>query len=211
MQEPSNRRVLIIDDNESIHVDFRKIIGPGSSKPGVAVDSAAAELFGDSPAPVAAPLESELDSALQGQEGLARVREALLAEKPYALAFVDVRMPPGWNGVETVQRLWEVDPNLQIVICTAYSDFSWSEVMQVLGETDRLLILKKPFDNVEMRQITSAMIAKWNLTKEACRARQDLQEMIHERTQELLEAKLPLPQQDASQGQRSDLEIGARI
>ncbi len=72
----------------------------------------------------------------QGKEGLAKVRAGHEAGRPYAMAFVDVRMPPGWDGVETALRLWEVCPDLQIVICTAYSDYSWDEMAAKLGNSD---------------------------------------------------------------------------
>ena len=66
------------------------------------------------------------------------------------MAFIDVRMPPGWDGIETTGRIWEVDPEIQVVICTAFSDYSPDEMLAKLGRSDRLLILKKPFDNVEV-------------------------------------------------------------
>src|SRR6185369_6863778 len=129
--------------------------------------AARAALFGDDapPAPAgSAPFE--LDSAYQGQEGLAKVEAALQAGRPYAMAFVDMRMPPGWDGVETIEQLWRADPRLQVVICTAYSDSSWEEVLRRLDAGDRLLILKKPFDNIEVRQLANALTAKWQMTQQ---------------------------------------------
>ena len=79
------------------------------------------------------------------------VEEAMRSGQPFSMAFVDVRMPPGWNGIETIQHLWKVDPDLKVVICTAYSDYSWREIIEQLGVTDRFLILQKPFDGVEVR------------------------------------------------------------
>src|SRR5205823_1258580 len=112
-QHQPNRRVLIIDDNEAIHEDFRKILSGDSAS--AAVDEAEARLFG---APQPNRLAAfEIDSAFQGQQGLERVRQATAAAQPYALAFVDVRMPPGWDGVETTAQLWQADPDLHIVIC----------------------------------------------------------------------------------------------
>ena len=104
----------------------------------------------------------EIDSAFQGEEGLEKMLAAKEADRPYALAFVDVRMPPGWDGIETIRRLWEADSDLQVVVCTAYSDYSWDETIQKLGQSDRLLILKKPFDPIEIRQLACALTEKWN-------------------------------------------------
>jgi putative two-component system response regulator len=179
-----NRRILIIDDNESIHADFRKILGasgPLTSQ----IESAAAALFDDPQTLRPATTPFEIDSAYQGQEGLARVQQALAEGRPYALAFVDVRMPPGWDGVEAVRRIWELDHGLQVVICTAYSDYSWAEMIAELGEADGLLILKKPFDNIEVRQLAWALVAKWNLAKKANSMMRELQEKVNQQTRAL--------------------------
>ncbi|WP_412851625.1 putative bifunctional diguanylate cyclase/phosphodiesterase [Ectothiorhodospira shaposhnikovii] len=157
-------RVLIIDDNPAIHEDFRKILGRGHDKAD-ALQDMEHMLFGGNVAGAAART-FELDSAFLGKEGLDCVRAAVAQGRPYALAFVDGRMPPGWDGVETIKRLWEECPDLQVVLCTAYADYSWSEIMGVLGQTDNLLILKKPFDIVEVLQIAHALTRKYELNLE---------------------------------------------
>src|SRR5882762_11296155 len=110
-----NRRILVIDDNQAIHEDFRKILATNTSA-SASLDATEEALFG-SPKPAGPPTAFEVSSAYQGQEGMLLVQEALAAGRPYALAFVDVRMPPGWDGVETTQKIWEIDPDVQIVIC----------------------------------------------------------------------------------------------
>jgi two-component system, cell cycle sensor histidine kinase and response regulator CckA len=177
-----NRRILLIDDNPSIHEDYRKILGERGA--GSIIAEAEAALFGEAPACEEA-VTFELDSAFQGQQGLVKVQSALAAGCPYALAFVDVRMPPGWDGIETIRHLWEADGMLQIVICTAYSDYSWTEMVSHLGWSDRLLILKKPFDAVEVRQLAFSLTEKWNL---ACLVRSHLntlEDLVRTRTSEL--------------------------
>ena len=134
----------------------------------------------------------QIDSAHQGQEGLARVHSSLQAKQPYAMAFVDIRMPPGWDGVETTQKLWEVDPDLQVVICTAYSDYSWDAMISKLGHSDRLLILKKPFDTVEVMQLAHALTEKWWLLQMAKSHVGELELKVTERTQELSQANVTL-------------------
>ena len=160
-----NRRILIVDDNTSIHADFRKILCAGNARK-AAVKKMGALLF-DKAGPAAEPLSFELDSAYQGQEGLAMVQAALVEKRPYALAFVDVRMPPGWDGIETIARIWEVSPEIQIVVCTAYADYSWEEIRAKVGQPDSLLVLKKPFDNIEVQQIAHALTKKWLLNFQA--------------------------------------------
>jgi signal transduction histidine kinase len=105
--------------------------------------------------------------------------------RPFALAFVDMRMPPGWGGIETVTRMWEVQPDLQVVICTAYSDYSWDELFKRLGRSDRLLILKKPFDNIEVQQLATALTEKWRVTQQARWKIEDLEKRVEERAAEL--------------------------
>lgn len=180
MTQHDNRRILIVDDNAAIHQDFRKILLDTAAPAAAALSASEAALFGDeaSDAAPAAPAtavslpEYTLDSASQGAEALERVQSARKEGLPYALVFLDVRMPPGWDGVETARKLWEADADLQIVLCTAYSDYSWHETVAALGRTDRLLILKKPFDRVEVCQLAAALTEKWN---SLVRERQSLQ------------------------------------
>jgi predicted signal transduction protein with EAL and GGDEF domain len=185
-----NRRILIIDDNPTIHEDFQKILCPANSRR-PAVSQLAAALFDEAQSSVQ-KITFELDSAYQGQEGLAKVTKALAEDRPYAMAFVDVRMPPGWDGVETIERLWEVDPRLQIVVCTAYSDYSWEQLLAKVGQPDNLVILKKPCDNVEVQQLALALTRKWLLNVQADFKLADLEAQVALRTEELVEANKSL-------------------
>ncbi len=156
-------RILIIDDNQAIHQDFAKILLRVADND--ALDELEANLFGTTK-PGSTSLNFTLDYATHGTEGLTMVERALTGNQPYALAFVDSRMPPGMDGVETIQALWQKDPELQVVLCTAYADYSWREIRDILGETDNLLILKKPFDNMEVLQMAHALTCKWELARE---------------------------------------------
>src|ERR1700728_1573182 len=175
-----NRRILIIDDNRAIHDDFRKILSPANVTR-AALDAAETALFGE-PTELIRQISFDVDSAYQGEEGVLLVQKALEAGHPYAMAFVDIRMPPGWDGVETTSKIWELDPEIQIVICTAYADYSWSEMFEKLGYRDGLLILKKPFDTVEALQLAQALTEKWWLHRQSRQKMQDLEGLIAERT-----------------------------
>ena len=100
----NNHRILIIDDNRAIHDDFRKILIEEAHLP-IDLDEDEAALFGNTPPKFRLPI-FEIDSAYQGQEGLEMVEKSLWEDRPYALAFIDVRMPPGWDGVETTSKIW---------------------------------------------------------------------------------------------------------
>jgi len=176
-----NHRILVIDDNTAIHDDLRKILlGEVKTQENLRDDEAL--LFGAEPAPIT---RFEIDSAYQGQEGLAKLEESVAQGRPYALAFVDIRMPPGWDGVETIIHLWKAYPSLQVVVCTAYSDYSWNDIQRKLGQSENLLILKKPFDNIEVIQLAHALTRKWLVSGQALARLEDLDLMVAQRTAEL--------------------------
>lgn len=177
----TQHRILIIDDTESIHADFRKTL---QSDDDGGLDEDEAAIFGQ-PVPQRAEVRFRLDSAMQGQEGFDKVRHALESGSPYAMAFIDMRMPPAWDGLQTIERIWQEDPNLQVVICTAYSDYSWDQIVQRLGVTDRLVILKKPFDQVEVAQLANALTQKWLMTRQATMKVDELEALVEQRTVEL--------------------------
>ena len=186
MNTPENRRVLFVDDMPSIHEDFRKILCPAPANSDLDADEAL--LFGAQTA--AASLRFEMDSAYQGAEALDKVQASLGKGAPYAMAFIDMRMPPGWDGVETVEHLWQVDPRLQVVFCTAFSDYSWKDILQRLDVRDRLLILKKPFDPIEVYQFASALTTKWQMTEQAAFKMERLEQAVEARTRELSNANI---------------------
>jgi len=178
----ANRRILIVDDTASIHQDFRKILcADANGEP--SLENLEEALFGTAPKVRQA---FKLDSAYQGEEALELVNRALAANAPYALAFIDMRMPPGWDGLQTIEQLWNVDPNLQIALCTAYSDYSFEAIEARLKYNDQLLILKKPFDHLEIRQMASALTWKWQLAQDIAQKVLGLERTIEERVQELL-------------------------
>ena len=181
-----NRRILVVDDNHAIHDDFRKILSPGSNT-ATALEATEAELFGR-PQKVIQQIRYEIDSAYQGQEAVMLVKKALADGRPYAMAFVDVRMPPGWDGVETTGKIWAVDPEVQIVLCTAYADYSWAEMFERLGNSDGLVILKKPFDTVEALQLAQTLTEKWWLHQQSRRKMEELESRVAERTRKLAQS-----------------------
>lgn len=183
---PVNRRILVVDDNPSIHQDFRKILVPDAPT-SLDVDAEAAALFG-SAAPASQASGFTVDVAHQGQEALEMIRRARAEQRPYALAFVDMRMPPGWDGLTTITHIWEVDPEIQTVICTAYSDRSWDEIQSTLSARDRWLVVKKPFDTIEVLQLAHALTEKWTLARLASLKLESLEQLVEARTNELQKA-----------------------
>lgn len=189
MSAPTNTtrcRILVIDDNDAIHEDFRKILTE-TSVARTAMREIRSALFGsEKQAPPSVTFE--VDYAFQGQEGLALVDRASIEGKPYSMAFVDGRMPPGWDGIETITQLWKKQPDIQVVLCTAYSDYSWEEIRRVLGETDSMVILKKPFDNVEVLQLAHVLSRKWELNRQVQDRLNDLGQLVREQTKQTHQA-----------------------
>jgi two-component system NtrC family sensor kinase len=184
LAEQAPQRILVVDDNPAIHEDFRKILDADLAPD---LDTLANILFGDAP-PAQRPQPFVLESAYQGEDALAMVQQAMAAQRPYAVAFVDIRMPPGWDGLETLARIWEVDPRIEAVLCSAYADYSWEQILSRVGDSDQLLILKKPFDVPEVRQLVHALTTKWQLARENERRLAELEARVSERTRELATA-----------------------
>ena len=174
-------RILVIDDNPSIHDDYRKILaGHAAGK----VSAAEAALFGEQPSAVERPT-FDVDSAMQGRDGVERARAALTEGRPYSVAFVDMRMPPGWDGVETIEHLWAVDPEIQVVVCSAYTDYDWLELLTRLGHSDKLIVVKKPFEPIEILQCASALSRKWANARALRQHVESLERVVTDRTRGL--------------------------
>ncbi|HVX11269.1 MAG TPA: response regulator [Pirellulales bacterium] len=204
-----SKRLLIIDDNKDIHADFRKVFDGLRGGAPSGIDQLEADLFGAeaaSPAPAnRAIAQVEVHSAYQGEDGVRMAVDAARRGQPYYMAFVDVRMPPGIDGIQTIKRLWQQLPDLQCVICTAYSDYDWQQISNELGQTGNLLILKKPFDAVEVMQLAQSMAEKSDLAGSAqqylCTLKRQLEELtlkeaeLERYNEELLATKSRLEQQ----------------
>lgn len=187
-EKDAAHRILVIDDNPSIHKDFQTILL--EEEESETLNALRDEVFGNKTNNKVSKSIYELDFASQGKEGCEKIKQACSENQPYELAFVDMRMPPGWDGLKTIEHIWKIDPNIQIVICTAYSDYSWGEITERLGKSENLLILKKPFDSAEVAQLASALTEKWVLARQASLKMGQLEQMVKERTEkqtELLE------------------------
>jgi CheY-like chemotaxis protein len=189
----STYRVLIVDDNEGIHQDFRTLLQPRREPD--ELDELAAELFGDQAIPeepIADLPSYRCDSVFQGDTALENVKDAVANGESYALAFIDIRMPPGWDGVETILHLWKIDPNIQMVLCSAYSDYSWEEIVQKLGVSDKLLLLRKPFDPNSVKQLTLATTSRWHHERVARQQLRELEQRMERCREQLVELETGL-------------------
>jgi diguanylate cyclase (GGDEF)-like protein len=179
--ESGSHRVLVIDDNPAIHKDYRKILVADDT---AQISAAEAALFDGLQSEGARPT-FHMDSAMQGKDGVERAGDARAAGHPYSVAFVDMRMPPGWDGLETIEHLWRVDPEIQVVICSAYADYDWLELLARLGHSDQLIVIKKPFEPIEILQCASALSRKWQNARALKSHVESLELVVTDRTKGL--------------------------
>jgi signal transduction histidine kinase len=184
----NRQRILLVDDNEAIHEDIELIISINKNKTDKELRQLEDELFGSSSQEKPVVLSEtvyDIDHAYQGKEAVQMVNGAQAEGDPYSLVFMDVRMPPGMNGIETIQEIWEDHPYTEIVICSAYSDYSWDQIVENLGNTDNLLLMKKPFDVTALKQTALTLTTKWNLRQQTMAHTENLEKEVQARTQEL--------------------------
>jgi len=169
-----NDRILIIDDDPGIRETYREILSP---PPGMDVLSKGSSLFGElsEQSKLVAHKKYELTLAERGEEGIEFVKKALEEKKPFPVAFIDMKMP-GLDGAETSKRIWEIDNDINIVIVTAYSEYSPDDIIRVTGRDD-IFYLRKPFNPEEIRQFARALAKKWNLERETELLSKQLEDM----------------------------------
>ncbi len=210
-EKEMTHRILVIDDNPSIHKDFQTILV--DEEESATLNELRSQVFGNKNNESTIKSVYELDFASQGKEGCEKIRVACSENRPYELIFVDMRMPPGWDCLKTIEHIWEIDPKVQVVICTAYSDYSWGEITERLGRSENLLILKKPFDSAEVAQLTSALTEKWILARKASLKTEQLEQMVKERTDKLTETNEHLKQEitEREEAERRQAELIEKV
>lgn len=184
----NRQRILLVDDNESIHEDIESILSINKNNSDMELRQMEDDLFGTSTLvepDVLTDIIYDIDHAYQGKEAIKMVNRAHAEGDPYSLVFMDVRMPPGMDGIETIQRIWADHPYTEMVICTAYSDYSWDQIVKNLGNTDKLLFMKKPFDVTALKQTALTLTTKWNLRQETMAYTDRLEQDVKARTLEL--------------------------
>ena len=203
-EDSESSRILIIDDNPRIHHDFELVLLEEPENSELAADEE--RLYGLKKSDKVTRLAYVLDHANSGLEGIEKVKQGNAAGKPYQLAFVDIRMP-GLDGVETVAQIWQFDPRIQIVICTAFADYSQEDLVRKLGQTDKLLVLKKPFDSIEVTQMARTLTEKWHLARQAALKLEQMELLVARRTQKLMELQRLEPHSEVKEGLISPISV----
>jgi diguanylate cyclase (GGDEF)-like protein len=166
-----NRRILIVYDKTAAHGDFRRILTG-------AYGGAAAAAAGTP----AVHSSFDLDIAQNGEAAVELAGEALASGRPYAVAFVNMSLPVGWDGPTTIAQLWAVDPHIQAVICSDHADHDWMAILARLGHADKLLIITRPFEPIELLQFARALTRKWFNERTLSLQMHSLEQAVSKRT-----------------------------
>ena len=161
MSDHENNRVLIVDDQKEIHEDFTEMLQPEPLEISGG-ELAASFLAEESPPP---RRHFELLHARTGEDALAVVRSGKERDLPVALVYIDIRMPPGMDGLETIRRFRQVDRDVEIVIMTAYTDMTLTEIVHGMELLHKVLYIRKPFTREEIQQMTLSLVEKWNIER----------------------------------------------
>ena len=190
-QEHWNYRVLIVDDEAGIHSDFIDMLNPDITR--TLTDELAENLLAEVPGKKPSFLPNfELLHATSGEEAYDIVRAGKESNRPIAVAYIDVRMPPGIDGVEAIRLIRQIEKDIELVIMTAYTDKPLPEIVRDMELLHKLLYIRKPFAPEEVQQITLALVEKWNVEQELAAKQQQLitdhqnLELSHERLDTVL-------------------------
>ena len=156
-------RLLIVDDNENIHYDIKRVLTHDDYEH---LDDLEMHLFGERDLPLERehhPMDYTIDDAYRGEQAIMMVDEAAAKGDPYAVVFMDVRMPPGIDGVKAASEILKRHPQTEMVICSAHSDYSWTDMLKEIGISDKLQFLRKPFDMITVQQLALSCSRKWEL------------------------------------------------
>ncbi|HMG20287.1 MAG TPA: response regulator, partial [Kofleriaceae bacterium] len=206
----SQPRILLVDDNEVLLADYRRILEPAARDADLELDTLEQLASGGGTVISRHPVQPRYDltAVNQGAAALAAVDRASATGQPYSVVFLDVRMPPGIDGVETAARLWRTHPDLEIVLCSAHNDYSWDDLTRALGQTDHLLVLRKPFDAIEVRQLAASLSEKWQRGRRLTRQIDELDAAIHAEVEARLAERA---RHEAELRRRERLEVLGRL
>ncbi len=190
----ANNRILIVDDNPSIHEDFKKILAP--NRAGAPLLGLEERLFGaEAPSNLDRGYAYQLICAVHASQAIDIFCQALETGDPFAVVFADVRLPPGKNGIDMIERIWSLAPMTQVVIMSAFSDYSWEDLIERFGWSDRLIILRKPFDAITIKQLALLLTRRWSSELALLAQREDCKHLAMvkaelERDRQILRAAL---------------------
>jgi PAS domain S-box-containing protein len=179
-------KILVADDEQSILELYEQVLSPeGTHQMGYSeMEELEDDLFGKNISKKS-EFVFELETCRQGDEAVKAVKRSLEENRPFAVAFLDVRMPPGPDGVWAAVQIRALDPNIEIVIVTGYSDVDPKNISYRVPPAHKLLYIQKPFHPQEIFQFASAFGSKWQMERKLRKYHKDLERQVEERTREI--------------------------
>jgi signal transduction histidine kinase len=184
-------RILVADDEPQMRESYKTVLRDFGDRDGgaAAIDSLESELYGDGDAAPKGVERIELTVCTQGEHAIEEAKRAISEGRPYSVAFLDVRMPPGLNGVQAAESIRALDPDMHIVIVTGYSDVGPREITSHVWPPEKLFYVVKPFQPLELQQLTAALTRKWSAERKLLEAHRQLQEQFSDLEAALAQAQ----------------------
>ena len=188
MSESDNHRfrILVVDDDPTILDLYQRILDPANPLPFLP--------------------NFEITCCSQGDDAVNSVKRSTDENAPYAVAFLDLNMPPGPDGQWTAKQIHRLDPSINIVVVTGYRAGPHGEAANRNNITDKLLYLQKPFHHLEIIQFATALSAKWKAERQLLALHSDLEALVEKRTAELVQSNKQL-KIEIDNGKRMQLEL----
>ncbi|MDM8515186.1 response regulator [Desulfobacterales bacterium HSG16] len=186
---PDQVRILAADDEPFILDLYNDVLYPEEDQDQLSLemDALKGRLFGTAPALNEPNMRFEVVSCRQGNEAVAAVKDSLRELRPFSVAFLDVNMPPGPDGILTAERIRKLDSHIEIVIVTGYSDINPVQIARRIPPVHKLLYIQKPFHPQEIFQFASSLSSKWLNERRIFEIQENLEQKVSQRTSELAE------------------------
>jgi signal transduction histidine kinase len=185
--QPDQLRILVADDEPSILDLYQNVLSPDNAgdKQFSDIDELAGKLFGKKETQKTSTTTFDTVFCRQGDEALEAVKTSLKENRPFSVAFLDVRMPPGPDGIWAAEQIRDLDPNIEFVVVTGYSDVQPEEIAARVQPAQKLLYIQKPFHPQEITQFASALGSKWWMEGELLKFNKELERQVKARTADL--------------------------
>ena len=177
-------RILVADDEPEILDLYQYVFSPGkiSDAQFAGTDESIGKIFGKTKDKKTFRTTFETVFCRQGDDAVEAVKASLKENRPFSVAFLDVRMPPGPDGIQVAEQIRILDPNIEFVVVTGYSDVQPEEIAARVQPAQKLFYIQKPFHPQELTQLTSALGSKWRMEGELLKFNKELERQVMERT-----------------------------
>jgi len=156
-------RLLVVDDDSSTLDLFRQVLSRVKTDQMIHSETEESEskLFRENASSQSLKL-FDVVTCQQGDEAVDAVKNSIQEDRPFSVAFIDIRLPPGPDGIWAAEHIRTLDSNVEIVIITGYPDAHLRNIVHRVSPAHKLLYLQKPFHSQEIYQFAFALSMKWH-------------------------------------------------